>query len=40
MWYWVSRVQCVFSYGGLKQRWKMTFSKDSVQIIERDSHIH
>ena len=40
MWYWVSGVQCVLSYGGLKQRCKMTFSKDSVQMIDRDSHIY
>ena len=34
-----SRVQCILSYDGLRQRCSITFSKGSVWMLEKDSHI-
>ena len=36
----ISRVQCILSYDALRQICSLTFSKGSVWMLERDSHIY
>ena len=33
-------VHSILSYDGLRQRCSITFSKDSMLILEKDSHMH
>ena len=36
----ISKVQCILSDDGLRQRCSITLSKGSLQMLERDSNIH